>query len=604
MIIFLLLTVSVAEVNIFMGTKGTGHTFPGAVTPFGMVQLSPDNGKTGWPYCSGYQHGTPITRVSHIHLSGTGIGDGLDIGFKFTPFTPTEEGGYQGFYYAKSGDKYLNLTTDGQCGFIRYGGINLELDLKSNFNWDKTQDYKVNPDGTGYRKSRGWGDNTIYFNHTKSDSEIVTCISHVEYPTMTSNNFDQALEIAQTSWSQHLNQLEGIPILETSLYHTLIHPSQYKGQHSYTIFSTWDTYRSWNSLMTLLYPQYVQDWTSSMLELEYIPVWEIWGKDSLTMSGNHGLSLIGEYVLKGLIDPNLVWDKMIHTLTRNNRYFDQYYSLGYITSQASKVSGSMNLEHCYTDYVISTIQTKYNLSSNIVVNPKSYLNIFSEDMFYPKDQKGIFNKKRNNLVNNGFDEGSALTYQFSVLHDFEGLIRLHQNLNQEICSDIYPCTSKVNGNFKNRLDLWFQTDGICGQLQDLTDCIGQYTQSNEPTHHVPYLYTVIGYPEITCKLVRQAGKFFSNTPEGIPGNEDAGAMSSWLIFAAMGMYPVNPASGIYILGCPIYPEPLRVGKVNITRSGSGDYPTYYWNNVKLSQYFLTHQQLLEGGDFHVVLSKN
>ena len=138
----------------------------------------------------------------------------------------------------------------------------------------------------------------------------------------------------------------------------------------------------------------------------------------------------------------------------------------------------------------------------------------------------------------------------------------------------------------------------------MTDCIGQYTQSNEPTHHVPYLYTVIGYPEITCKLVRQAGKFFSNTPEGIPGNEDAGAMSSWLIFAAMGMYPVNPASGIYILGCPIYPEPLRVGKVNITRSGSGDYPTYYWNNVKLSQYFLTHQQLLEGGDFHVVLSKN
>ena len=602
--LILLLHSTTGDVDVFVGTKGTGHTFPGATTPFGLIQLSPDNGIHGWPYCSGYQKGRPIVRVSHIHLSGTGSGDGLDIAYEFEPFTPEVEIGYPGFYHARSGNKYLNLTTDGKCGFIRYGGLRLALDLTSAYNWDSTTDIRINPNGTGYRKSSGWSDNTIYFNHKMSGSEITTCISHTSYPPMSDSDFDTALEAARVYWKRHLKVISGIPILETALYHASIHPSEFKNEHSFTIFSTWDTYRSWNTLMTLLYPERVEDWTSSMLSHEYIPVWEIWGKDTLVMSGTHGLSLIGEYVLKGLIDPRKVWNKMMHTLTRKDRHYEEYYSLGYVPKEASRVSASMTLEHAYTDSVMKAIQDKYDLKSDVKFNPRAYKNLFSGDMFYPKSWKSLeFDKRGSYEVNRGFEEGSASTYQFSAFHDFEGMIGLHQTLEAGVCSDIYPCSSRVDGTFKKRLDAWFSTPGICGQMQDLTACIGQYTQSNEPTHHAPYLYTVIGYPELACKYVRQASDFYTTQPDGIPGNEDAGQMSSWLIFAAMGMYPVNPGSGVYILGCPVYPEPLLIKNIKISRSGAGYKPTYYWNEVELDRLYLTHDELLKGGHFHVELSR-
>jgi len=93
------------EVDPFIGTLGTGHTFPGATFPFGKVQLSPDTNPEGWQYCSGYRHGDDITRISHTHLSGTGVGDGYDIGIAFEAIVPINEIAYPGYYELQGNKK-------------------------------------------------------------------------------------------------------------------------------------------------------------------------------------------------------------------------------------------------------------------------------------------------------------------------------------------------------------------------------------------------------------------------------------------------------------------------------------------------------------------
>lgn len=596
-----------AEVDVFIGTKGTGHTFPGAVRPFGKVQLSPDVGQNGWQFCSGYQKDQPITRVSHIHLSGTGAGDGYDIGWKFEAFKPTHEEGFPGYYKATGPNgQSLELTVSDSCGLIRYENMVMKLDLQSSINWDKTlatKHVEQENSGHGYRESKGWTTNKVYFNYSHEPGLIMTCIDHKAIPNREEIDFEDALDESWKLWKQHLSPIEtSKTVLSTALYHAIIHPSKYD-EDTYTVFSTWDTYRAWNSLMTWIYPEYIEAWTRSLLRSEYLPIWELWGRDTQMMSGTHSVSMVGEYVLKGLIPVEMVWDKIDKTLFRKDRHYDDYYSIGYVPKESCNVATSVTLEHAYTDYVLEQIMAKYNVTLRRKLNSKSYANVFSDEMFYSRRRSGHFDKAFHNRINHGFEEGSALTYQWSVVHDFKGLIGLHDHdKDLSSCSETLPCTEQIDGKMLERLNSWFSTPGICGQYQDMSDCIGQYVHSNEPNHHVIYLYTVLGHPELTCQYVKQAANFYSEKPGGIPGNSDCGATDAWLIYAALGFYPVNPASGVYILGCPVYKEPLKLKNLLVTNEGEGYNPEYYWNDVQYNKLYITHEMLLEGGHFHVKLT--
>ncbi|WDF54015.1 GH92 family glycosyl hydrolase [Mucilaginibacter sp. KACC 22063] len=167
-------------VDPFIGTGGHGHTFPGAVVPFGMVQLSPDNGRGGWDWCGGYNYSDSlITGFSHMHLSGTGIGDWYDISVMpetkiitdtadhgVAKFSHKNEKASPGYYQVKL-DNGINvaLTTTERCGFhdITYPvGISpvVKLNLGFRLNWDKPTDTYIKQvnDSTlvGYRYSTGW----------------------------------------------------------------------------------------------------------------------------------------------------------------------------------------------------------------------------------------------------------------------------------------------------------------------------------------------------------------------------------------------------------------------------------------------------------------
>lgn len=184
-------------VDPFIGTGGHGHTFPGAALPFGGVQLSPDNGRSGWDWCSGYHiSDSVIAGFSHLHLSGTGIGDLCDIlvlpaegpfpddtsysGENFmkphwSPFTHTEEHAEPGYYsvYLEKPDVLAELTVTEHAGFHRYtfrreGKHAVVFDLGFHINWDLPTETHIRVDSsgliTGYRFSRGWArDQRVYF---------------------------------------------------------------------------------------------------------------------------------------------------------------------------------------------------------------------------------------------------------------------------------------------------------------------------------------------------------------------------------------------------------------------------------------------------------
>ncbi|MCL4639560.1 MULTISPECIES: GH92 family glycosyl hydrolase [Olivibacter] len=175
-------------VDPFIGTGGHGHTFPGATVPFGMVQLSPDNGQAGWDWCSGYHYSeNHIAGFSHTHLSGTGIGDWLDISVMpllyplkdetadiRATFNHRNEKASPGYYEVELDNKIkAALTATERVGYHRYQFPNqsipvLRLDLGFHLNWDSpTETYvKVLDDSTlvGYRYSTGWAKvQRVYF---------------------------------------------------------------------------------------------------------------------------------------------------------------------------------------------------------------------------------------------------------------------------------------------------------------------------------------------------------------------------------------------------------------------------------------------------------
>jgi predicted alpha-1,2-mannosidase len=189
-------------VDPFIGTAAHGHTFPGAVMPFGMVQLSPDNGRSGWDWCSGYNYSDSIiVGFSHKHLSGTGIGDLADILLQPTTeslgkgeyiggkefhqrfraiFSHAEESASPGYYRVILRDPStlqnpirVELTATNRTGFHRYkypdgANQNLMLDLGFAINWDQPESTLIRVVNdtlvTGYRKSKGWAsDQQVYF---------------------------------------------------------------------------------------------------------------------------------------------------------------------------------------------------------------------------------------------------------------------------------------------------------------------------------------------------------------------------------------------------------------------------------------------------------
>ncbi len=694
-------------VNVFTGTDGPGNTYPGAVVPFGMVQLSPDNGLPGWDRISGYfWPDSTIAGFSHTHLSGTGAGDLYDLllmplnsrfSESLTPegryrpyskFSHDREEGRPGYYSVdllNSGIK-AELTTTSRVGFHRYTfpedeKSQLILDLGYSLNWDRPVDTQITIEDeqtiSGYRKSTGWAkDQRVYFvaqfskpfgqaqlfKNTRETSdqsvtgEMTRLVAH--FKTMENEevlvkvalssasiegarkslrtelahwDFNRVVKEADEVWNSYLSKInvEGTEaqkeLFYTNLYHCFLTPSLHsdldgaykgadgnnhtaEGYNKYDTFSLWDTFRAAHPLYTILCPRETEDMIKSFLshydETGFLPVWSMVGNETYMMIGNHSIPVIVDAYFKGIpMDAKKALKACVETVTQSGRQIDQYMKYGYFPADTkdSHWSVSKTVEYAYNDWCIAQMakamgETQLNKTfSKRADNWKNHYDNAST-FLRPKDIKGQFTSPFvAKEYTEPYCESNAWQYFWFVPHNIEGLI---DTLGQ----------SRFTAKLDSMFTYYPEPDDKLPLFS--TGMIGQYAHGNEPSHHVSFLYNYVGEHWKTQEMVRRIlTTQYSTLPDGYCGNEDCGQMSAWLVFTSMGLYPVNPANGIYDITSPLLQEAtlnLDNGKQFIISTENQSENNHYIQAISLNgnpfnQLTITHQQIMEGGELHFIL---
>lgn len=693
-------------VNPFIGTDFTGNTYPGAQAPFGMVQLSPDNGLPGWDRISGYFYpDSTIAGFSHTHLSGTGAGDLYDISFMpvtlpykeadaplgiHSLFSHDEETASAGYYQVRLKDYNINveLTATERCGIQRYtfpeADAAIFLNLRKAMNWDFTNDTRIEVVDSvtiqGYRFSDGWArDQHIYFRtrfskpfasvqldtatvikdgkrigssaiarfdfHTSAGELILvtTAISGVSMEGAARNlaaeapadDFDKYLAVTRKNWNEQLSKVEikSNDIDEkvkfyTALYHSMLAPTIYSdmdgayygpdkqvhqadGWTNYSTFSLWDTYRAAHPLYTYIEPQRVNDMVKSFLAFSEqngrLPVWNFYGSETDMMIGYHAVPVIVDAYLKGIgdFDPKKALATCVATANIDEyRGIGLYKKYGYVPYDVTDHYNSENwslsktLEYAYDDYCIARMAEKLGekqIADEFYKRSRNYKNVYNSQTTFmqPRNNKGSFIE---NFSPDDYTphicESNGWQYFWSVQQDVDGLISL------------------VGGKerFAQKLDSMFTYNPSADEDLPIfsTGMIGQYAHGNEPSHHVIYLFNAIGQPWKTQKYAAEVmHELYKNTPAGLCGNEDCGQMSAWYVFSAMGFYPVDPISGKYEIGTPMYPEMkmhLANGKTFTILAPAVSKENIYIQSVKLDgkpydKSYITHEQIMNGSIF-------
>ena len=692
------------EVNPFIGTDFTGNTYPGAQAPFGMVQLSPDNGLPGWDRISGYFYpDSTIAGFSHTHLSGTGAGDLYDISFMpvtmpylesaegglgiYSKFSHADEKASAGYYQVKLKDYNIDveLTATPRCGVQRYTFPKAEsmvvLNLKKAMNWDFTMDSQIEVVDScnirGYRFSEGWArGQKVYFatrfsrpfkNVEIADDEIklkgekvgtskvarfmfdteegdqltiVTALSGVSVEGAVKNleaeaphnDFDKYLAEVKADWNAQLDAIEIVggsvddrANFYTALYHTMIAPTIYSdvdGQYygpdkkvhqadgwvNYSTFSLWDTFRAAHPLLTYTQPERVNDMVKSFIAFYEqngrLPVWNFWGSETDMMIGYHAVPVIVDAYLKGIGDFDAEKALAACVATANideYRGIGSYKQKGYIPYNvadkynAENWSLSRTLEYAFDDYCIAEMAKKMGktaLADEFYKRSQNYRNVYNPatGFMQPIDDKGVFQPNFSpDEYTAHICESNAWHYFWSVQQDVKGLIALTGGQDK----------------FAAKLDSMFTYIPAGNDELPIfsTGMIGQYAHGNEPSHHVIYLYNKVRQPWKAQKYAAQVmHELYFNAPAGLCGNEDCGQMSAWYVFSAMGIYPVNPVSGEYEIGTPLFPE-MRVnlanGKTFTVLAPNVSRENIYIQSVKVNgqpydKSYITHQQIMDG----------
>ncbi|MCG6956131.1 MAG: GH92 family glycosyl hydrolase [Gemmatimonadetes bacterium] len=637
-------------VNPFIGTGGHGHTYPGATVPFGMVQVSPDNGRAGWDWSSGYHWSDSVlTGFSHTHLSGTGIGDLLDIlvmpvagpvdlsvdtlpdGTR--PYSDrldhAQERASPGYYAVtlQRSRIQVELTATPRVGLHRItfpegADPGLVIDLGYHENWDTpTSTELVQVSDTlflGKRYSKGWAnDERIHFALVTSrpvthvdrvgqppeerallhfadagDQPLLVKvgISYVDEAGALANveaeapqwDFDGARARAVDSWEHELSKVRlsgGTPedktIFYTALYHTRLAPvlfedvdGRYRGGDgeihraqgfvNYSIFSLWDTFRAANPLNTIIDPARVHDLVASMLafgdEHGLLPVWLLTANETNTMTGNHAVPVIVDAVLKGLagVDPKRALAAVVKSQSSDIRDLDDYRKWGWVPSDLGGESVTKTLEYGYDDAAVARLAAFVGDTATARTFRKR-----SEAWRHEYDPATGFMRGRltdgsfsqpfdplrsDHRQNTDYTEGNAWQHSWFVPHDAGGLVAAHGG----------------DTPFVRQLDELFDQDTVITGTHvsaDISGLIGQYAHGNEPSHNIAYLYAWAGRPDRIADRVRQIlDTQYRVAPDGLSGNEDCGQMSAWYVFSALGFYPADPSSGVYVLGVPRFDE--------------------------------------------------
>ena len=349
-------------VNPFVGTDATGHTFPAASYPFGLVQAGPDTGCSGWDYCSGYRYSdSRIVAFSQTHLNGTGCGDLGDL--KVMPFrgenpapstfSHEEESASPGYYSVRLREAAarVEIAVSAHAAIYRITGEGrLGLAVDPSYGIGGTAEPRgvaVADDRTGLSgmvHRKGWVERTFAFTvvfdrpatEVRGNSTCFTFELSADRPLLVKLalsaeggvgaarrnlaaeipgwDFDAVHAAAVAKWNDYLGRVKADGSVDqkqnlyTSLYHLFLQPNNIAdvGERPfYSTFSCWDTFRAAAPLYTVLVPELVPGMVGSLLEqgrrTGFLPIWTLWGQDNQCMIATHSVPMIVDAYLKGLL---------------------------------------------------------------------------------------------------------------------------------------------------------------------------------------------------------------------------------------------------------------------------------------------------------------
>jgi predicted alpha-1,2-mannosidase len=722
-------------VDPFIGTGGDGHTFPGAVAPFGMVQLSPDTDilpfKQSYARAAGYRRDDPtILGFSHTHFSGSGhsdLGDvllapvsgeaRLDPGEADKPgsgyrsrFSHDGETAQPGYYAVTLTDSQVRaeLTAGLRTGMHRYSyakGARAQvlLDLRTSIynypgkvSWSRI---RVAPDGTitGFRETRGWAPGRQLYFAIRFDRPMVgkalynreenvpykgfaqpgrtpfdraqvegralvgvfdfgtldrPLIAKVALSSVSEDNavlnlssdekgfdFDDLRARSKTAWEEALGaiQIDASAAMRktvyTALYHTLLAPSvfsdvdgRYRGPDNevheakdftfHSTFSLWDTFRAEHPLLTLVQPEkrnsdIVNSLIASQQTSPYgiLPVWQFHGQETWTMIGYHAVPVIADAYLKGIrgFDEKAALDAMVKSATyAPYGGLGDYMALGYVPIDKEPEAASKTVEYAYDDWAIARMAKamgRDDVAATFEKRAGNWRNSFDLKTGFLRARKsdGTYRTPFDpTAINYGSDytEGNAWQYSWFAPQDLGGLV------------------GAMGGDAATvkKLDAMFDFDNSkldYSHAEDIAGLIGQYIHGNEPSHHVAYMYDYAGQPWRTQERLTQiVTSQYKPTPDGLAGNDDLGQMSAWLVFTALGFYPVAPGSNEYVIGRPFLERAVLTlpnGKrFTVKAQGLSDARPYVGavtlNGKPLARSFVRDAEIRAGGELVFTMS--
>jgi predicted alpha-1,2-mannosidase len=469
-----------------------------------------------------------------------------------------------------------------------------------------------------------------YVGFDKSVIQVRVGISYVSLTNAEANlrsdipaasSFESIRSEAKKIWSAELSRIkiaggtrDDQTIFYTALYHSLLHPnlfSDLNGEYfgfdgkvhhvsgaqraQYANFSGWDVYRSQLQLITLLEPHIASDIAQSLFNQaqQNNGEWDRWTHNSgatHVMEGDASAPAIAGIVAFGGDDFDVkgAFDSLARaalTPTKNDLSdhgcevecagqrpsLDRWLSIHYIPAKCNAWGGAgETLEDATADFSLSQLARRLRDSASereFLKRAQYWKNIFKDGYIQNRNEDGTW-PKLDPASDDGFAEGSSAQYTWMIPFNVRGLI--------EAIGGAEKTNQRLDDFFHNADGSWALT--ACGGLKAEMD--------NEPSIGSPWIYLFTGRPCATQKILRSVIRtLWSNTPYGIPGNDDLGAMSSWYVWTSMGMYPGIPGRAELLLTSPIFSrvEIQRVDGVKIViRAPNASADRFYIRGLRVN----------------------
>ncbi len=484
---------------------------------------------------------------------------------------------------------------------------------------------------------------------------------------LASYSVDSIASAARDTWNETLGKIDveslsdnDKTIFYTSLYRTFERPvclsedGKYfsasdgkvhddEGKAFYTDDWIWDTYRAAHPLRVIIAPELETNIINSYLRMAsqtdslWMPTFpEITG-DTRRMNSNHGVATIADACAKGLtdFDAELAFEACRRGIENKTlapwsgvpagKLNEFYREHGYIPALDNGEEETLPEVHSFEKRqpVAVTLGTSYDdwclsriadyLGDTVAANhyrelALNYRNLFNPEtkFFHPKNKDGKFIEPFDYNFHGGmgareyYGENNGWVYRWDVQHNIADLIDL------------------MGGNdaFNNELDRMFNEPlgrgkyAFYAKLPDHTGNVGQFSMANEPSLHIPYLYNYSGQPWKTQKRIRKLLKeWFRNDLMGVPGDEDGGGMTSFVVFSMIGLYPVTPGLPVYNIGSPIFEDTkIKLDNGNtfeiLARNASDN--NKYIQSAKLNgktydRPWISHDDIMAGGTLELVM---